>query len=335
MANRLVESKILRIVFVLIALGFALFAVAYLATIGDYKVARTVADDPALPLIEANGYRFHGETFGDPRAPVVIVVHGGPGWDYRSLLPLKALSNEFFVVFYDQRGSGLSPRVDTSEISLESALADLDAIVDKYSRDRSVRLIGHSWGAMLVTAYLGSAPQKVSHAVLAEPGFLNSAMLKRSGIRLGPMWEAGYLLMAARRWLQSLHIDGPDDYAAQDYFMGEVAARANPEYYCDDVIPEFAIAHWRAGASAMSAMFASKVNENGKLDLDLTVGLEHFTKPVLLLASECNDFIGIEHQKIQANFYPDSVLEIIPGSGHMMFSEQPEISIAVVRKYLK
>ena len=335
MAKRRVESKILRIIFVLIALVVALFAVAYLATIGDYKVAKTVADDPALPYIEANGYRFHGETFGDPSAPVVIVVHGGPGWDYRSLLPLKAFANEFFVVFYDQRGSGLSPRVDASEISLDSALTDLDAIVERYRRGRSVRLIGHSWGAMLVTAYLGSAPQKVSHAVVAEPGFLNSAMFERSGIRLGPMWEAGYLLMAARRWLESLHIDAPDEDAAMDYFMGEVAARANPEYYCDDVIPEFAISHWRAGATAMSAMFASNVNEKGRLDLDLTVGLEHFTKPVLLLASECNDFIGIEQQKVQAGFYPESLLEIIPNSGHMIFSEQPEISVAVVRKYLK
>lgn len=311
-----------------------LFVVGYLVTAGDYKVARTVTHDPGLPYIEIDGYRFHGETFGNPAAPVVIVVHGGPGWDYRTLLPLKALADEYLVVFYDQRGSGLSPRVDPSAISLESALTDLDAVVDRFRGEQTVALIGHSWGAMLVTAYLGKAPEKVSHAVLAEPGFLNRAMFERSGVRLGPRWEAGYLFFAARRWFESLHIDGPDEQAAQDYLIGEVAARANPEYYCGGVIPEYAIAHWRAGAVAMAAMFKANRGADGKPNIDFTVGLERYTKPVLLLASECNSLVGIAQQKVQAEFFPASRLRMIPESGHMMFVEQTETSLAAVREYL-
>lgn len=313
----------------------ALFATGYLATLGDYPVARTVEEDPSLPYIEIAGYRFHGETFGDAHAPVVIVVHGGPGWDYRSLLSLKALADEFFVVFYDQRGSGLSPRMEApTAYSLETALADLDAIVERFRGERRVALVGHSWGAMLVTAYLGRAPEKVSHAVLAEPGFLDKAMFERSGVRLGPRWEAGYLFFATRRWFESLHIDGPDAQAAQDYFIGEVAARANPEYYCDGVIPEAAIEHWRAGAVAMRAMFEANRGADGKPDLDITAGLDRYTRPVLLLASECNRLIGMEHQQIQARFFPASRLRMIPNSGHMMFVEQAEASLAAVREYL-
>ena len=86
----------------------ALFILFYILTIGDYAVAQ----DPSIPHITINGVTFHAETFGDPANPVVIAIHGGPGVDYRSMLSLQALSDQYFVVFYDQRGTGLSPRVN-------------------------------------------------------------------------------------------------------------------------------------------------------------------------------------------------------------------------------
>lgn len=85
-------------------------------------VPATVGDDSSLPVIQAAGYRFHGEQFNDPGNPPVIVLHGGPGADYRSLLDLRELADEFRVVFYDQRGSGLSPRVPKDELSFDGSV---------------------------------------------------------------------------------------------------------------------------------------------------------------------------------------------------------------------
>ena len=87
----------------------ALFGLLYLLTMGDYPVAETVAQDPSIPHMTIDGVTFHAETFGDPASPVVITIHGGPGGDYRSILPLQALSDQFFVVFFDQRGTGFLP----------------------------------------------------------------------------------------------------------------------------------------------------------------------------------------------------------------------------------
>ena len=66
----------------------------------------------------------------------------------------------------------LSTVLEVSPVA--SAISDLDSIVDHYGQGNRVNLIGHSWGAMLVSAYLGQYPEKVDHAVLAEPGFLTS-----------------------------------------------------------------------------------------------------------------------------------------------------------------
>jgi pimeloyl-ACP methyl ester carboxylesterase len=175
-----------------------LFVAMFLWTRGVYPVPRTAAEDLSVPRITIDGVTLHGESVGDPRHPVVIVVHGGPGWDYRALLPLRALADEYRVVFYDQRGTGLSPRVETRELSLESSLTDLDAIVTHFGRGTPVRLVGHSWGAMLVSGYLGRHAERVSHAVLAEPGFLTSDLAQEAGIRFGPRWEVGFLAYATR-----------------------------------------------------------------------------------------------------------------------------------------
>src|SRR6478735_5139425 len=75
-------------------------------------VPLTVAEDPSLPAIDIAGTRLHSEAFGDPDGPVIMVLHGGPGSDYRGLLPLKALADDGYrVAFWDQRGCGLSERL--------------------------------------------------------------------------------------------------------------------------------------------------------------------------------------------------------------------------------
>ena len=79
-------------------------------------VPRTVTEDLTLPAIEMNGARFHVQTFGNPANPVIVFLHGGPGGDYRSLLALGerhngySLADDYFLVYWDQRGSGLSER---------------------------------------------------------------------------------------------------------------------------------------------------------------------------------------------------------------------------------
>jgi len=327
-------TKILKIVLGVVGVLCALFLVMFMLTSGDYSVPVTVSDASDIPHVTINGVVFHAETFGDPASPVVVVVHGGPGWDYRSLLPLQDLEDEFYVVFYDQRGSGLSPRVASEALTLEASLQDLDAIVDHFAEGKKARLVGHSWGAMLVSGYLGKHPEKVSHAVLAEPGFLTPEMVKEAGIRFGPKLELGFLLRATRAWFQSLHISSPDGQAATDYFLGQVAPYANPEYYCDGVIPEAAAEHWRVGSVAMQSILRSAMDEEGNLDMNLIEGVENYQGSVLFLASECSK-LGEEHQRKQMAFFRNAELAVIEGSGHMMFAERPVESVRVVRKYLK
>src|SRR5262249_37227022 len=137
-------------------------------------VPKTVDEEPSLPAIEINGTKVHAETFGDPAAPVIIILHGGPGKDYRGYLRLRQpgdgtrLEDRHFVVFWDQRGTGLSRRHDEREITQAAYDADLEALVDKFSPGRPVVFIGHSWGGMYATRFIGLHPERVAGAVLMD-----------------------------------------------------------------------------------------------------------------------------------------------------------------------
>jgi proline iminopeptidase len=316
----------------------ALFALGYVLTIGDYNVPKTVAQDPSLPHITIEGVTYHAETFGDPSNPVVITIHGGPGGDYRSILSLEALADEYYVVFFDQRGSGLSPRVNPEEITLASSIADLDSIVEYYGQGEKVNLVGHSWGAMLASAYLGLYPEKVDHAVLAEPGFLTSEFAKEwaEEIRLRP--TPGVLYHFLKTKFEALHITDPDEHASDDYFAHQMilyqgSDHSQVSYYCEGSTPQ-EDGSWRFGARGANHIQQGAVDANGNFDIDLTVGVDQFSNKVLFIASECQTTIGVDWQTRQMAFFPNPELAVIPDAGHEMFAENPEASMEMVRAYL-
>src|SRR3990172_8974405 len=322
-----------------VILGIVVFIVLYLATAGTYEVAETVEQDASIPSITLDGVTFHAETFGETTNPVVIVVHGGPGLDYRYLLNLQALSDEYYVVFYDQRGSGLSPRVDPSELTIDSSIEDLDRIVEHYGKGKPVNLVGHSWGGTLVTAYVGRYPEKVAHLVVAEPGGLTNeafADFQRSAQTI----DFPFALTAVRLWFESLHVSGPDAYARSDYLLDHIGEEwefsPTNGFNCPGTpVPEDHF--WRAGAAAYQAILSSARDENGNTDWSImTEGLANYTDTVLMLVSECNQWIGLEYQRTyHLDLYPSVEVVVIPDAGHDMFWDNPQDSIAAIRAFLR
>jgi proline iminopeptidase len=309
-------------------------AALYISTDEDYTIPATVIDDPSLPRVEIDGYTFHAETFGDPNNPVVIVLHGGPGGDYRSLLGLQALADEYFVVFYDQRGSGLSERIPAEQITYQSTLEDLNAFIELFGKGEPVHLVGHSWGGMLVSGYLGYAPEKVNKAVMAEPGFLNAQEQKDWQEYYGKLTSSpDFLWVAARAGFAALHVNGPDEYASEDFLVGAnilpyFENHPDNPYHCPG--EPYDAPMWRWGNAASTGVQGSA----SEADLDsLSSHAGDYKKPVLFLASECNTWIGLELQAKHAALYLNAQL-IIPNSGHDMVWDNPEQTIAAIRNFL-
>ncbi len=320
----------------LLALTIGLIAWAYVATPAPAALPATVDTDSALPRITLDGKTFHSETFGDRANPTLIVLHGGPGSDYRYLLGLQALADRYFVVFYDQRGGGLSTRIGAEGLTAQDMVDDLNLFVDHYSPDRPVILIGHSWGAMLAAAYIGQYPERVGQVVLAEPGALTDETMQAFQAHFTSIMDADLLLRIAPVYIEALHIS--DGVERADFIAARQAElwsndTDNP-YHCPG--QPMAQSAWRVGATAAGAIQNSARTPAGITDMSLfSANADRFPRPILFLASACNTWLGEDLQRRHANLFLAAEVVVIPAAGHMLFNDNPEASLTAVESYLE
>jgi proline iminopeptidase len=297
-------------------------------------VPPTVDADATIPRIALNGSLFHAETFGNPAAPVIVMLHGGPGNDYRELIRLRTpvdgvrLEDRYFVVFWDQRGSGLSRRHDPRDVTAAAYDADLEALIDTFSPSRPVVLIGQSWGGQYATDFISKHPERVAGAVLMEPGPLTGALFEevKGGIvsvDFGSEWLNDYT------WGQTTVT--PDGHARLDYIrLLGMMGNSQPGFHLSttDRMPV-----WRLGAVAYGTLTKGGMS-GGKAVWDFTRGLDRYQRPVLFEASELNTVMGVAFQKRQMAFYPDAQLAVVAGAGHDHCWTKPEETLRPVFAYL-
>jgi proline iminopeptidase len=149
-----------------------------------YLVPTTVDEDHSLPALSINTTRLHLETYGNPVNRTIVFLHGGPGGDYRGLLRLKSLADTYFLVFFDQRGSGLSRRHSEDAVSWKLYLDDLNTVINHFSPNAPVVIVGHSWGGMYATGFTAANPTRVSAVVLIDSGPLKASFDSYASIGL-------------------------------------------------------------------------------------------------------------------------------------------------------
>lgn len=318
---------------IIAAVPAVFFANTYIRPI---TFSATVDVDESLPSVTLKGYKFHAETMGNEDDPVIIALHGGPGGDYRNLLPIAPLADEYQLVFYDQRMTGLSSREFDGTLDLKSYFDDLDAFVDHYGNGNKVILLGHSWGAMMASGYIGMHPEKVEKIVMIEPGILRPDLSQEFFESQGGPTASAYPALAVV-WLNSWRVDiSKDKYAREDYIMSHAYSLMPGEgVHCDNEIPtEFE--GWRASRKTLDETVLTYVNDPELLvQLDFITDAHKFDGEVLLIGTTCNTVYGAEYQQRHLPFYQNATLETVENSGHFIFYDQPEVSINLIREFLR
>jgi len=294
----------------------------------------TVADDPSLPAIDMNGSRFHLQTLGDPSNPVIVFLHGGPGGDYRSMLRLAerfdgySLADEYFLVYWDQRGAGLSKRHSRTTLTIDRYLEDLDTLVGRYSPGRPLYLVGESWGGMFATEYINRHPGKVAGAVLIEPGPLDGATAER-------LKDDIFDFDLSAEWLNDIAWGSqfltPEDHERMDYERTIGVRDGQPKFHLSKTNPE---PMWRLGAAAARYIMEDGQDHNGRFNYDFTTNLAAYQTPVLFIAGSWSEVLGQSLQQKQILRYPNATLEVVNGAGHdVAWIKTPEV-LTHIRAYL-
>lgn len=281
-------------------------------------VPKTVEHDPSLPSISVNGTLLHSEAFGNPDSAMIIVLHGGPGADYRSLLNCKEFSNQGYrVILYDQRGSGLSKRHPKNSYSLQLMYDDLGAVINYYRRSptQKIFLLGHSWGAILATGYINKYPAAISGVILAEPGGLVyddiQDYLKRAK-NVNPASE----LFNDVSYPDQFITGKEDEHAIVDYkyALAAVADGAKDNPTGNEVTPPF----WRFGKVVADAL--TEIGDREKPNF--ISNIHQFTTKVLFVYSENNKAYGQQYAQKVSSAFTNAQLFKVNGAGHDLLAFQ-------------
>lgn len=125
-----------------------------------------------MPWIETNGASLRYALSGAGNETLVLVHEaGGCLESYEEVLP--GFERDFRVLRYDQRGFGFSEKV--RELTFETVVADLAALLDALNIAAPVHVAGCAMGADFSVGFASRHPGRVAKLVLASPNIGSNA----------------------------------------------------------------------------------------------------------------------------------------------------------------
>ena len=265
--------------------------------------------------------------------PPVVVVHGGPDFDHRYLLPeMDQLAESCRVVYYDQRGRGRSWTGEVPDVTVASEIDDLDR-VRAASGPGPVAVVGHSWGGLLAMEYAVRRPAGLSRLVLMNtaPASHGDALVLRDELARRKTAE-----QLAR--MQALAADpgflAGDPVPEAEYYRIHYGLTLRRQDHLDAVVGRLRVAFTPAGILAARAIEQELYDQTWSRDgYDLIPALERVETPTLIIHGE-HDFVPVGLVERIADAMPRAELVVFEDCGHFAYLEQPERTVATISAFV-
>lgn len=118
--------------------------------------------------------QYHVRLWGEatPGVPPLVMVHGWMDVAASYQFVVDAFADAFAagrqIIAPDWRGYGQTSLPGTDNYWFPDYLADLDALLDHFSPDQAVDLVGHSMGGNVVMLYAGARPDRIRRLINLE-----------------------------------------------------------------------------------------------------------------------------------------------------------------------
>ncbi|MFI5220242.1 MAG: alpha/beta hydrolase [Bacteroidia bacterium] len=281
---------------------------------------------------------------GEKKPYPIIFLQGGPGGPIydRNIKILSPLSEDGYNVYlYDQVGCGYSNRLENIEdYTANRHTKDLEEIIKKTGAEKVI-LIGQSWGALLATLFIADNPEKVEKVILTGPGPVYPVHGELTDIKapdslqlIKPVFtnaNANQITQTMRVtamivWAKVFGKKLASDKEADD-FQTVLNTYLSKAVVCDtSKAPEA-----EAGGGFYSQVMTMKSLSEIK---DPRPKLKNSKIPILIMKGQCdNQKWGFTTEYLE--LFPNHQLTVIPGAGHSISVEQPELYLKAIREFLK
>jgi len=253
--------------------------------------------------------------------PVMLVLHGGPGFDHTSFKPrFGAMADVAQLVYVDHRGQGRSDRSTPDRWTFDQWADDLVALCDVLGIESPV-VYGVSFGGMVALHYGTRHPGHASKLILDSTAptkdvDASAAVFERLG---------GVAAAEAARALWTI---------GDDEALGRYLTACMPLYN----------RHPQPDADATSRRMFEHANiklmkhwmQGEQRTYDFRGSLAQVTSPTLVLAGADDPVTPVTGAKaIEQGIGPERcTLEVFAECGHGVWRDQPEAAFAAMRRFV-
>jgi len=279
----------------------------------------------------------------DKNNPVLIHLHGGPGYPLFPYLDNNfELERYFTVVYWEQRGTAasLDRKLDKTSLQTDTLLNDLNDLVDwaRLNLDSSkVYIWGHSWGTNLGMLYVCRHPEKVKAYIgtgqsvnlfenerLAYRFVLDSAKFennKKALHQLSKIDTLNYNLndaLAVRKWIYNYGGIVHSNYIEKPYINFDIVKDVfkTPEYTITD--------KWRL---LLRSKYSGKTLWDDMMQIDLFLQVPKVEVPVYFFEGRYDHLVSshlaLEYYNL-LNAPQGKTLIWFENSAHRPQTEEPE-----------
>jgi pimeloyl-ACP methyl ester carboxylesterase len=273
--------------------------------------------------VEARGLRFHVAEAGAGADPVVL-LHGWPQhwYEWRHLIP--ALADRHRVLAPDLRGFGWSD-APPGGYEKENLAADVLAVMDELGLGR-VKLVGHDWGAWIGFLLCLRAPERFDRLL----GFNIIHPWQRVGASLPHLWRFWY------QWL--IATPGVGYRGHRSRRLTDAALRGgvtDPGAWDEDTLAAFTTNL----AEPARARACVRLYRNFVLRELPAIGLGRYRDSRLRVPTRIvfgADDRAMSHRQLAGHEgHADRFeVEVVPGCGHFIVDERPELVADRARSFL-
>lgn len=252
-----------------------------------------------MPTINCNGINIYFETHGEGMPLVLISGLGGDHFFWQSSLDF--LSTKFQVITLDTRGIG---QTDTpkEDYSIELFADDIIALLNELEIEKA-NILGFSMGGNIALTLSLNYPKRVGKLIIAASNAVMNARIRLFVDSVLDVYESG---ISSK---QMFNLICPWLYSTS--FLSNPKNAVFLEYDENDPYQQ--------------PLFAWKNQYLAQRKYNVVDHIFKIKSPTLILNGECGPFATLADAKILSDKIENSVIQIIPQSGHLINYENPEL----------